>query len=166
MKRLLIILLVASILLAMSSCITSNNSNNDSDNKEKIEINADNFEEYFEVKSVSDYVNVSKHGGVSVLGRYIPVYYSAEIGCTVHIYPIRTMEIDNVTVNLHVFDVAHYIDVDETYSVRISASGETVTKQFVGSTIKNFYDEHFFDGHHYGVVVENATGTITINKTN
>ena len=160
MKRLFIILLVALMLFSFSSCSTAN-----SNNKKTIEINADNFKEYFEIKSVSDYVNVTKHGGVTVLGRYIPVSYSAEVGCTIHIYPIRTMEIDNVTVDLHVFDVAHYIDVDENYTVRISASGETITKQFVGSTIKDFFDEHFFDGHHYGVVVENATGTITINKT-
>ena len=165
MKRILMILLVVAMLL-ISSCSAPNNKESNNSNKETIEINADNFKEYFEIKSVSDYVNVTKHGGVTVLGRYIPVYYSAEVGCTIHIYPIRTMEIENVTVDLHVFDVAHYIDVDENYTVRISASGETITKQFVGSTIKDFFDEHFFDGHHYGVVVENATGTITINKTN
>ena len=167
MKRFFAYLLLITILFIFYACTASNNGSdvtNKSPVKEKVEITAENFKEYFEVKPVTDYINVNKKGGYNVLGVYVPEYFTADAAFTVKIYPIKTFEIDSVSVDLHVFDYGSYFDIDKNVTVNISAVGETSTNQFTTSTKKNYYDEHFFDGLEFGSIVEGASGTISIDK--
>lgn len=156
----IIISLMLMVLLLLCSCGAASPSSS----KETVEITAENFKDYFEVKAVTDYINVNKKGGYTVVGVYIPESFSADAAFTVKIYPIKSFDIDSVSVELNVFDAGRYFDIDEYTTVNVSAVGETSTRQFTTSTKKDFYNEHFFDNLTFVAVVEEASGTITINK--